>query len=67
MRGVMSEMGNMITIITNTNNCWLNGWDFPLEEIPYLLQEHNGETFVLVGDRLYEFEHLPTESEVCDE
>lgn len=31
-----------------------NRWDFPLDEIDYLLQEHEGETFLLLDDRLYE-------------
>ena len=34
------------------------GWDYPLEEIDYLLDEHDGETFVLIGDRLYEAEEV---------
>jgi hypothetical protein len=29
-------------------------WDFSLEEINYLLQEHCGETFLLKNGRLYE-------------
>lgn len=31
-------------------------WDFPIEELDYLLEEHNGEIFKLVGDRLEEVE-----------
>ena len=31
-------------------------WDFPLEEVPYLLEEHDGEAFVLLEDRLWEAE-----------
>ena len=30
------------------------GWDFPIEELDYLLEEHNGEVFLLQNDRLYE-------------
>lgn len=30
-------------------------WDFPIEELDYLLEEHPGESFVLKDDRLYEF------------
>lgn len=30
------------------------GWDFPLEELDYLLKEHNGEVFLLQNGRLYE-------------
>ena len=29
-------------------------WDFPIEELDYLLEEHPGESFVLKDDRLYE-------------
>ena len=29
-----------------------DAWDFPIEELQYLLEEHEGETFVLWGDRL---------------
>lgn len=29
-------------------------WDFPIEELDYLLEEHPGESFVLQDDRLYE-------------
>ena len=31
-------------------------WDFPIEELDYLLEEQNGEIFKLVGDRLEEVE-----------
>ncbi len=30
------------------------GWDYPVEELDYLLEEHPGESFVLQDDRLYE-------------
>lgn len=30
------------------------GWDFPLEELDYLLKEHSGEVFLLQSGRLYE-------------
>lgn len=30
------------------------GWDYPVEELNYLLEEHPGESFVLQDDRLYE-------------
>lgn len=29
-------------------------WDFPFEELDYLLKEHNGEIFLLQYGRLYE-------------
>lgn len=32
------------------------GWDFPIEELDYLLEEHDGEAFVLWDGRLYEKE-----------
>ena len=31
-------------------------WDFSLEEVPYLMEEHDGEAFVLMEDRLWEAE-----------
>lgn len=30
-------------------------WDFSITELSYLLKEHNGESFVLINDRLYEY------------
>lgn len=33
-----------------------DGWDFPIEELPYLLDEHDGETFIYSNGRLYEAE-----------
>ena len=44
----------MIKITTNTDLIADNAWDFPIEELEYLLDEHDGQTFVLVGERLYE-------------
>ena len=29
-------------------------WDFPIEELDYLLKEHKGEVFLLKYGRLYE-------------
>ena len=43
-----------ITIIDDENKIDEDGWDFPLEEIPYLLADHDGETFVYKNGRLYE-------------
>ena len=43
-----------ITITNNESLIEQEGWDFPLDEILYLLEVHNGETFVLIGDRLHE-------------
>lgn len=31
-----------------------DGWDYPIDELEYLLEEHPGESFILNGDRLYE-------------
>lgn len=39
------------------------GWDFPIEELPYLLEEHDGEVFKLVGNRLYEAGRYGTSKE----
>ena len=33
-----------------------DGWDFPIEELEYLLDEHDGEAFVFYDGRLYEKE-----------
>lgn len=44
----------MIIISADEKLIDANGWNFPVEEIDYLLAEHNGETFVLKNDRLYE-------------
>lgn len=30
------------------------GWDYPIKELDYLLEEHSGESFVLKNNRLYE-------------
>jgi len=44
----------MITIITDVTKIAADAWDFPIEELRYLLAEHDGETFVYVNGRLYE-------------
>lgn len=33
-----------------------DSWDFPFEEIDYLLKEHNGESFTILDGRLWEVE-----------
>ena len=33
-----------------------DNWDFPISELDYLLREHDGESFALIGDRLYELQ-----------
>ena len=35
-----------------------NAWDFPIEELDYLIENHSGETFVLCNGRLTEVEVL---------
>jgi hypothetical protein len=45
-----------IAIIDDETRIKEDAWDFPLSEIPYLLAEHEGETFVLKDGRLYEAE-----------
>lgn len=34
----------------------VDDWDFPIEELDYLLEEHDEESFVLINNRLYEVE-----------
>ena len=31
-----------------------DAWDFPIEELNYLMEEHNNETFLLYNNRLIE-------------
>ena len=33
-----------------------DAWDFPLEEVDYLCENHDGCTFLLINGRLYETE-----------
>ena len=48
----------MIHIITETAKiCWA-AWDYPVEELDYLLEEHDGETFVLYNNRLWETKEM---------
>lgn len=35
-----------------------DAWDYSLYELDYLLQEHRGESFVLMDDRLWEAEEV---------
>lgn len=49
-------MTNEITITDNVELIYEDGWDFPLEEIPYLIETHGGEKFVYCNGRLYETE-----------
>ena len=41
--------------IKNVEN-FIVGWDFLIEELDYLAIEHTGESFVLIGNRLYEID-----------
>lgn len=36
----------------------VDSWDFPVEELDYLLEEHDEESFVLVNNRLYEIDKV---------
>ncbi len=33
-----------------------DAWDFSIDELPYLLEEHDGESFVLLDSRIWEAE-----------
>ena len=48
----------MIKIIKDLRGYQLkeDNWDFPIEELDYLLETHEGETFLLKDNRLYEVE-----------
>jgi len=39
----------------------VDNWDFPIEELDYLLEEHDEESFVLIDNRLYEVEKVDNE------
>lgn len=43
-----------ITITSDASRIQYGGWDYPIEELEYLLEEHDGEAFVLMNGRLYE-------------
>lgn len=51
-------MIKIISIKELATNCkytiGFDAWDFPIEELDYLMEEHNGETFVLIRGRLVE-------------
>lgn len=51
---VGATMDRAITITTDKSKIERYGWDFPIEELEYLVEEHDGETFVLMNGRLYE-------------
>lgn len=42
--------------IENVENYIVDSWSFPIEELDYLLEEHNNESFVLINNRLYELD-----------
>lgn len=43
-----------IMIIDDVSKINAFGWDYPLEELEYLVREHDGETFVICNNRLFE-------------
>lgn len=43
-----------IRIVTDKSLIRVDAWDFPIEELEYLLEEHDDETFVLCDGRLWE-------------
>lgn len=43
-----------IIIVDNPMLIPEDAWDFPLDELEYLIDEHDGETFVVFNGRLYE-------------
>lgn len=43
-----------IYITTDTNRIIADAWDYPIEELDYLISEYVGEVFVLHNGRLYE-------------
>ena len=53
----------MIKITDDANRIDREAWDFPTDEIDYLLKEHDGETFVLKSGRLYEAEQQQEEEQ----
>lgn len=42
---------NLIEILKKDSEIW----NFPIEELGYLLEEHDKESFILINNRLYEF------------
>ena len=49
-----------MTEFTHSTNYTINfdAWDFPIEELDYLMETHNNETFLLYRDRLTEVVEL---------
>lgn len=43
-----------IKIYKSSDSILEDAWDFPIEELDYLLEEHPGESFVLSNGRLWE-------------
>jgi len=46
-----NEINNFQEIIENENI-----WDFPIQELDYLLKEHKNENYIYYNNRLYEYE-----------
>ena len=42
---------NLIEILKKDSEIW----SFPIKELGYLLEEHDKESFILINNRLYEF------------
>lgn len=42
---------NLIEILKKDSEIW----SFPIEELAYLLEKHDKESFILINNRLYEF------------
>ena len=47
---------NEIIITEDVDAIAVDAWDYPLEEIPYLLETRGGEKFVYCNGRLFETE-----------
>ena len=45
---------DFIKIYKTSDSIPNDAWDFPIEELDYLLEEHPGESFALLNNRLYE-------------
>ena len=50
----------MVMIILGKGKIGDGAWDYPIEELEYLLKEHDGETFVYSNGRLFEAESETT-------
>ena len=53
-QGKTKGENTMIKLISDKKYIDPEGWDFPFEELDYLMEEHDDETFVIKDDRLFE-------------